>query len=339
MTIQPAAPDDRDAVRDLLRTVDLPHEDLTPAHLEYFLVAHDGAGVVGTVGLEPYGDAALLRSLAVVPERRNEGVGADLIDAIEEQARQQEVHALYLLTTTAADYFRGWGYERIERQALPDAIQQTEEAARLCPASATCMRKDLSTADDAPWRPFVDGLGRFIAGRVPAADADDVLQDTLLRLHEASDSLRDADRAEAWVFSIARRTIADFYRERERGPVEQPMEEAEPVDEEASPTENLAGYDGDHDVHEEVLSWLRPMAEELPEKYRRPLVMADFEGHTHQDIADELGLSRSGATSRIRRARANLRERLRQCCEVDFGPKGRAVAFRRREEPCETCTS
>ena len=198
---------------------------------------------------------------------------------------------------------------------------------------------DFTTADDAPWRPFVDGLRRFIAGRVPNTDAEDVLQDTLLRLHEASDSLRDADRAEAWVFSIARRTIADFYREQERGPEEQPLGSELEQAEGARPTENLAGYDGDHDVHEEVLSWLRPMAEELPEKYRRPLVMADFEGHTHEEVAEDLGLSRSGATSRIRRARAKLREQLRQCCEVEFGPDGRAVAFRRREKRCETCTS
>ena len=173
---------------------------------------------------------------------------------------------------------------------------------------------------------------------MPATDTDDVIQDALLRLHEASDSLRDADRAEAWVFSIARRTIADFYRERERKPEEQPMgREAEQVGDEAVPTENLAGYDEDHDVHEEVLSWLRPMAEELLEKYRRPLVMADFEGHTHEEVAEDLGLSRSGATSRIRRARAKLRERLRRCCEVEFGLDGRAVAFRRREQRCETC--
>lgn len=196
------------------------------------------------------------------------------------------------------------------------------------------------TSDEkAPWHPFVEGLRRFIASRVPAADADDVLQDTLLRLHEAADSLRDADRAEAWVFSIARRTIADFYRDRERGPDETPVGRApEETEEEPPPTDNLSGYDGGHDVHEEVLSWLRPMAEELPEKYRRPLVMADFEGATHREVADEFGLSRSGATSRIRRARTKLREELQKCCEVEFGPEGRAVAFHRRES-CRTCTS
>jgi RNA polymerase sigma-70 factor (ECF subfamily) len=197
-----------------------------------------------------------------------------------------------------------------------------------------------SAQEDAPvWRPFVDGLRRFIAGRVPDAAAPDVLQDTLLCLHEAADSLRDADRAEAWVFSIARRAIADYYRKEDRRPVDTATGTAEDVTDVPDPTpENLADYDGDHDVHEEVLSWLRPMAEELPEMYRRPLVMADFEGHTHQAVADDLGLSRSGATSRIRRARAKLRARLGRCCAIEFGPDGRAVAFY-RHEACETTCS
>ena len=193
---------------------------------------------------------------------------------------------------------------------------------------------DDSPPTDAPWRPFVDGLRRFIAGKVPADDADDVLQDTLLQLHEAADSLRDADRAEAWVFSIARRTIADFYRDRDRGPDETPVGRApEGAEDDPPDTDNLARYEGEHDVHEEVLSWLRPMAEELPEMYRRPLVMADFEGHTQQEVADEIGLSLSGAKSRVQWARVKLRERLQQCCQVEFGPEGRAVAFRRRESP------
>lgn len=185
---------------------------------------------------------------------------------------------------------------------------------------------------DAPWRPFVRGLRAFISRRVPSSDSEDVLQDTLARLHEAASSLRDTDRAEAWVFSIARRTIADFYRARERRPVDETVGRADDIAaEDASTTEQLEPYEGDHDVHEEVLSWLRPMAEELPEMYRRPLIMADFEGHTQQDVADELGLSLSGAKSRVQRARAKLGDRLTRCCEVEFDPDGQAVAFRRRE--------
>ena len=146
MTIQPAAPDDLDTIRDLLRRVDLPHEDLGPAHLTHFLAARDGADMVGTVGVEHCGTAALLRSLAVAPECRNAGLGARLIDAIEQHAQNEGVHALYLLTTTAADYVGTHGYKRIDRDELPEAIQQTEEAARLCPASATCLQKRLAAA-------------------------------------------------------------------------------------------------------------------------------------------------------------------------------------------------
>jgi len=190
---------------------------------------------------------------------------------------------------------------------------------------------DDAAEESSPWRPFVEGLRRFIASRVPPADAPDVLQDTLLRLHEGSSSLRDADRAEAWVFSIARRTIADYYREEERRPVDGAVEAPEGLrGERGLGEDNLTEYDGKHDVHEEVLSWLRPMADDLKKMYREPLVMADFDGYTQQEVADELGLSLSGAKSRVQRARDKLRQRLEDCCRVQFGPDGRAVAFRPR---------
>lgn len=190
-----------------------------------------------------------------------------------------------------------------------------------------------SNSEDAPWRPFVDGLRRFIFGRVPESDADDVVQETLLRLHEGASSLRHEQRAEAWVFAIARRTIADYYRQTERRPADTTLGATPDVsDDTKSGIDNMADYDGAHDVHEEVLSWLRPLAEELDEMYRRPLIMAEFEGQRQQEVADALGLSLSGAKSRIQRARAKLGERLRDCCRVEFGPDGRAVAFQRRRE-------
>lgn len=187
-----------------------------------------------------------------------------------------------------------------------------------------------------PWRQFVHGLEKFIAQRVPASEVKDVLQDTLVRVHEAADSLRDTERTEAWVFSIARRAVADFYRARERRPEEQKVGSAEflPGDD-AGRRENLAEFEGDHSVHEEVLSWLRPMAEQLSEPDRRALVMADFEGHTQKEVANELGLSLSGAKSRIQRARVKLGEVLQRCCEVQFSPGGQAVSFCRKKQTRE----
>ena len=196
------------------------------------------------------------------------------------------------------------------------------------------------------WEPFVDALRGFVARRVPAAEADDVLQDVLLRLHQAAPTLRDAEKAEAWVYGIARRTVADHFRQR---PTLEGTDDTDALADPAAPPENLAVFRGDHDVHEEVLSWLRPFAEALPEPDRTAVLLADFEGRTQQEVADRLGLSLSGAKSRVQRARVRLGDALRACCEVEFGPDARARAFRRvhaqarqREEDarrgeCETC--
>lgn len=176
------------------------------------------------------------------------------------------------------------------------------------------------------WEPFLRALRAFVARRVAAAEVDDVLQDVLLRLHQSGPTLRDSTRVEAWAYSITRRAIADHYRH--RSPSHAP-DDLHDLADPAAMSENLSGFSGEHDVHEEVLSWLRPCAEGLPEPDRQAVLMADFEGRTQQEVADALGLSLSGAKSRIQRARVRLGEALLACCEVEFGPDARATAFRR----------
>lgn len=141
--IQPARPDALEAIQGLLSSLDLPHSDLTPSHLEHFLICRDGGDIVGVVGLELYGPVALLRSLAVRPSHRGRGIGTRLTEQVEQYGRRNGVEEVYLLTTTASDYFDRHSYETIDRDELPNVIQETEEAAQFCPASATCMRKDL----------------------------------------------------------------------------------------------------------------------------------------------------------------------------------------------------
>lgn len=138
-----AASQDLPAVLGLLEDAGLPYQDLTTAHLADFLVAEGGRSVLGIVGLERYGKDALLRSLAVRPENRFTGLGKQLADAIEEHARRTGVENLYLLTTTAADFFERRGYELIERHAAPSELQKTAEFSSLCPSQAVCMRRRL----------------------------------------------------------------------------------------------------------------------------------------------------------------------------------------------------
>jgi N-acetylglutamate synthase-like GNAT family acetyltransferase len=73
-------------------------------------------------------------------------VGRALLEAIESDAASHGIHDLYLLTTTAADYFARHGFVTIPRGQAPPAIQQTAEFRSLCPSSAVCMTKALRRA-------------------------------------------------------------------------------------------------------------------------------------------------------------------------------------------------
>lgn len=139
-----ATSEDLPAVLALLEDAGLPYQDITTEHLGNFLVAAGGRSILGAVGLERYGENALLRSLVVRPESRFTGLGKQLIDAIEEHARRTSVGTLYLLTTTAADFFARRGYEVIERSSAPAALQETTEFSSLCPSQAICMRRSLN---------------------------------------------------------------------------------------------------------------------------------------------------------------------------------------------------
>lgn len=188
------------------------------------------------------------------------------------------------------------------------------------------------------WSRFKEDVHRFLRSKLPTeADADDVLQEVFLQIHEGTHQLKHTDRLQGWVYTIARRAGADFYRSQERKAPAAPLEETPDPLGDAAPGENLSRYEGTHDVHEEVLSWLRPLIEELPEMYRVPLRMADVEGKTQQEVADRLGLSLSGAKSRVQRARVKLGDILRRCCAVEFGEAGRAIAFRRLHPKADAC--
>ena len=95
------------------------------------------------VGLELFGEVALLRSLAVASSRRGSGLGSRLVAHAERHARDQGVQSLFLLTTTAEKFFLRRGYTRIPRDEAPAAIKGTREFSGICPASSAFMVKNL----------------------------------------------------------------------------------------------------------------------------------------------------------------------------------------------------
>jgi amino-acid N-acetyltransferase len=140
--VRPAQPSDYAAVTDLLVTAGLPTAGLSPA-LTDFVVAASGDRLVGAVGLEVYGLAALLRSAVVADVSRGRGVGAALVGRLLAHARARGVRDVYLLTTTADDWFPRFGFVRVARETVPAALHASAEFRGACPESATVMRATL----------------------------------------------------------------------------------------------------------------------------------------------------------------------------------------------------
>ena len=141
-TPEPATEADLPGIRALLEAAALPVGDLPEA--DRFLVVRPGNVVLGSVAVEPYGDAGLLRSLAVAPEARGTGTGSRLVEAAEACAYADGLRSLVLLTTTAAPFFEARGYAPMDRAEAPAGVRQSSEFQGTCCASAVCLGKALS---------------------------------------------------------------------------------------------------------------------------------------------------------------------------------------------------
>jgi amino-acid N-acetyltransferase len=127
----------------LLESTGLPSCDLTEEMLEHFFFVGSPSAPTALVGLEMFGEQALLRSLVVAPSGRSNGTGSALLDHAENYSRSKGVRRLFLLTTTADRFFARHGYVRIAREEVPNPIRSTREFAEICPASSIPMVKAL----------------------------------------------------------------------------------------------------------------------------------------------------------------------------------------------------
>ena len=141
-SIEDARADDTASIREVLAAVGLPTAGVG-APRGRFVVVREGHAVVGCAGLEVYGDAALLRSLAVLPAYRGRGLGGRLAREIVERARLLGARQALLLTTSVAAMAAGMGFEAVPRDQVPAEVRDSWEFKADCCGSATCMRMTL----------------------------------------------------------------------------------------------------------------------------------------------------------------------------------------------------
>lgn len=170
-----------------------------------------------------------------------------------------------------------------------------------------------------------DGLRRFVARRVATEHVEDVVQDILLRMHERAGDLRDEARLAGWAFRIARTVVIDHHRARHReGAVRDPVEGDGPIEE----------VENDGNINEIVAGWLPPLIALLPDEYSEALTAVDLEGRTQAEYAARVGLSLSGAKSRVQRGRRMLEEFVRACCDLEVDARGNIIGYQRRDCGC-----
>jgi RNA polymerase sigma-70 factor (ECF subfamily) len=164
------------------------------------------------------------------------------------------------------------------------------------------------------WNGFRSKLLGYIRARSRnVQDAEDILQNVFLRVHRGIDGLNDDDRLVSWLFRVTHNSIVDFYRKSVPTPTDR-----EPVE----------VIDDDLPIAEQSLApFLRTLAEELPEKYRQAIALSEFDGLTQAEMGRRLGLSASGAKSRVQRGRAMLRAQLETCCHVELDCRGHVVDY------------
>jgi amino-acid N-acetyltransferase len=144
MKIRPATSNDLAAVESLLSASDLPLDGVRE-NFSTFVVAEDQGAIAGAIGLEKFGPVALLRSAVVSPDYRGSGVGSRLVEKVLERAEQEGIEELFLLTTTAENYFPRFGFTRTDRLAVPGAMQASAEFQGACPDSAAVMKRRITT--------------------------------------------------------------------------------------------------------------------------------------------------------------------------------------------------
>ena len=185
----------------------------------------------------------------------------------------------------------------------------------------------MAVGTDQIWQKFSDRLRLFILRRVRSEhDTEDILQDVFWKIHNNLHTLKHGDKLEAWIYQIARNKIIDYYRHEAKSPSDI-SEMPEPGTEPAAAEDRL----------EEVVACLKPMIDDLPEKYRQAVVLTEYENLTQKEMSQKLGLSLSGAKSRVQRAREKLKGTLLACCHFEFDRRGNILDYQPKEQNCRYC--
>lgn len=174
------------------------------------------------------------------------------------------------------------------------------------------------------WHEYQNKLFAFIRSRVASDVADDIIQDVFMKVHTRMKTLNDESKLESWLYQITRNAITDYYRSNKLIG-ELPDWVGQPESDEAEL------------IKIELSSCLEPMIKRLPDKYREAVQLSEIEKKTQKEVAELVGISLSGAKSRVQRGRALLKNMLYECCQIEVNKNKQLIAYDKKDKNCKFC--
>nr|BBH93629.1 RNA polymerase sigma factor SigZ [Thermogemmatispora argillosa] len=180
----------------------------------------------------------------------------------------------------------------------------------------------MSCLTEQAWVALHEPLRRFLQRRLPDEESvDDLLQEIFLRIHQHRQALRSPAKLERWAYRIAQRLVCDYYRRRRS---------LLSLERQAAVSTAIPGAEDEQEseaAREAIKRSLQELIHCLPAPYRDALMLTEYEGLSQRELAQRLGLSFSGAKSRVQRARTRLHQSLLACCQFEFDRLGRVIGY------------
>ena len=172
------------------------------------------------------------------------------------------------------------------------------------------------------WTKNSDDVKRFIISKVKDTTlADDILQDTFIKVHTKLHTLKDITKLKSWIFTIARNSMMDYFKS-------------------INQTFELANFESETNIEEQTHTekdCLNGILQSLPKKYRDPLFLSDIKGLKQQEVAEKLNQSLPTTKSQIQRARKLIAKGFIDCCGFVINEEGKLVGEIQDKDDCKVC--
>ncbi|MDQ3020612.1 MAG: RNA polymerase sigma factor SigZ [Bacteroidota bacterium] len=178
------------------------------------------------------------------------------------------------------------------------------------------------------WNLFNKDLYKFIFSRVKDSDAaKDILQDTFIKIQTNISSLNEEKSLKFWIYKITYHSIIDYFRKSKY--------DKEDLNDDFDYEDKLEKNDNE-DKTSELSECIVPFINKLPGIYKEALTLTEFKHYSQLELAEYLGISYSGAKSRVQRAKVKLKEIFQECCTISYDSYGNILDYKSKhcKKPC-----